>query len=92
MGANIKHNHPVFHAEPTESGKLWSIWCPFCKRQHFHKPKRGLRQAPCPPAIADAHWPNGYYVSLSPRHRPVTCNECGGKGTHTGECVFYGQR
>lgn len=21
-----------------------------------------------------------------------TCNECEGVGTHTGECVFYGQR
>ena len=51
-------------AEPSETGRQWRVWCPFCKSFHFHSPEPGHRSAHCvpPSPLRDT----GYILKLHP--------------------------
>jgi hypothetical protein len=50
MRRTTKGKMPVlvgFHEKYDSGHESWSVWCPFCRREHFHGGPAGPRVAHC---------------------------------------------
>jgi hypothetical protein len=67
---------PTLPAWPSPDGKQWKVWCPHCRRYHFHGPPAGHRVAHCTRPDSPFRG-TGYFIELADGPPPPR----GGRGT-----------
>jgi hypothetical protein len=52
-------------SRPPSTVIKWRVWCPFCRRHHFHSPHSGPRVPHCGWKAPHDAYPYGYEIALA---------------------------